>query len=70
MQVFGAIDVKTVCTEQPNGSEWRVELSSPPVNLSLNEARDFAKILRLLCDDPSSMHRSEPDPTFCETGKV
>jgi|KBSSwiStaDraftv2_1062776.scaffolds.fasta_scaffold3186715_2 hypothetical protein len=69
MKVFGSLDLNTA---QNDNGEWHVTIATPGVMiLSLDEARDLARILREITHAPGALHRApSPDPTFCEQDKA
>ena len=68
MQVFGQIDLNTIQDEK---GEWFVTLAAPAAKLTLDEAFDFARIVREVMRAPAALHRAPAaEPTFCEGDKV
>jgi hypothetical protein len=68
MKVFGQIDLNTVQDEK---GEWFVTIAAPAAKLTLDEAFDFARVVRGLVGSPAALHRPPlSEPTFCEGDKV
>ena len=68
MDIHG-IKVTTILEKE---FEWYLVFDAPAgTKLSLDQARDLARIVREISYAPAAMHRApSPDPTFCEEDKV
>lgn len=68
MEIFSAIKIDTAQNEQ---GDWYLTLDAKEVKLSLDQARDLARVLREVTHAPAALHRAPfPEPTFCEEDKV